>query len=109
MSVENSYASGWWNGGCRRDLSESGMENPRGCVLDGSRWVGYRGCRCVAASVWWKGNGAKALDDWIVTNTMECVSGATMRTASRFSVGKVNTDKRDLPAEMGGERKVLKW
>ena len=77
------------------------MENPRSCILGSSRWVGLRGCRCVVANVWWKGNGAKALGDWIVTNSMERVSGAAMRTASRFSVREVNTDKKTLTGNDG--------
>ena len=77
------------------------MENPRGCILGSSRWVGLRGCRCVVADVWWNGNGAKALDDWVVTNSMERVSGATMRTTSRFSVREVNADKKALTSNDG--------
>ena len=57
------------------------------------------------AHVWWKGNGAKALDDWIVTNSMERVSGATMRTASRFSVREVDADKEAVTGNDGWEEK----
>ena len=32
-----------------------------------------RGCECVVAGVWWRGNGAEALADWIVRNTVEGV------------------------------------
>ena len=57
------------------------------------------------ADVWWNGNGAKALDDWVVTNSMERVSGATMRTNSRFSVREVNADKKALTGNDGwGEK-----
>ena len=81
------------------------MENPRGCILVSRRWVGLMGCRCIVANVLWKGNGAKALDDWIVTNSMERVSGATVRTASRFSMSEVNADKKALTGNDGwGEK-----
>ena len=83
------------------------MENPRGCSVDSGKWVGQKGCKCVVAGVWWRGNGAEALADWIVTNTMERVSGATMRTASRFPVRKVNTDKKGLTGRDGWGEKGL--
>ena len=57
------------------------------------------------ASVWWKGNGAKALGDWIVQNPMERVTRATVRAASRFSVREVNADKKALTGNDGwGEK-----
>ena len=71
------------------------MKNPRGCILGSSR------CSRVVANVWWKGNGAKSLDDWIVTNSMERVSVAAMRTTSRFSVREVNADKKALTGNDG--------
>ena len=53
------------------------------------------------ADVCWNGNGAKALDDWVVTNSMERVLGATMRATSRFSVREVNVDKKALTGNDG--------
>ena len=60
-----------------------------------------RGCRCVVADVWWNGNAAKAFDDLVVTNSMEHVSGATMRATSRFSVREVNADKKAFTGNDG--------
>ena len=81
------------------------MENPRGCILGSSRWVGLRGCRCVVVDVWWNGNGAKALDDWVVTNSMERVSGASVRAASRSSVKEMNANEETITGNDGwGEK-----
>ena len=43
--------------------------------------------------VWWKGNGAKAVGDWIVANMVEGVLEGTVRTASPCSVEKVDAHK----------------
>ena len=53
------------------------------------------------AGVWWKGNGAEALADWIVTNTMERVLRATERAAPRCSVVEMNSHEEALTGNDG--------
>ena len=61
------------------------------------------------AGVWWRGNGAEALADWIVRNTVERVLRATKRAAPWRSVVEMNSHEEALTGSEGRrEREILK-
>ena len=53
------------------------------------------------AGVWWRGNGAEALADWIVRDTVEGVLRATKRAATWRSVVKMNTHETAIASSDG--------
>ena len=77
------------------------MENPRDCTVDSGKWIGGKGCECVVAGVWWRGNGAEALADWIVRDTVEGVLRATKRAAPWRSVVKMNSNEKAFTSSEG--------
>ena len=61
-----------------------------------ARWVGEWRAVSERRNVWWEGKGAEAMGDWIVTNAMKRISGASVRATSRFSVKEMNSDKETV-------------
>ena len=46
-------------------------------------------------------NGAEPAGDWIVTDAVKRVSGASVRATSRFSAKKVNADEETIASNDG--------
>ena len=46
-------------------------------------------------------NGAEPAGDWIVTDAVKGVSGASVRATSRFSAKKVNADEETIASNDG--------
>ncbi len=65
------------------------------------RWVGVWRAVCERRDVWWEGNGAEAMGDWIVANMVEGVSEVTARTASSCSVEEVDAHKDEFASKYG--------
>ncbi len=67
--------------------------------MSGAGWVSSRTYRSKRGGVWWEGNGAKAVGDWIVANTVEGVPEGTVRAASPCSVEKVDAHKNTFASK----------
>ena len=66
-----------------------------------ARWVGVWRAVSERRDVWWEGNGAEAMGDWIVANMVEGVSEVTVRTASSCSVEEVDAHKDAFASKYG--------
>ena len=69
--------------------------------MSGARWVVVWRSGSERRDMWRKGNGAKAVGDWIVANMVEGVSEGTVRTASPCSVEKVDAHKDAFASKYG--------